>query len=201
MRNWIFLGLVFGMCLSCIGQAEAKKKIISKKSNAKTSETTDIKKQSSGTDIKIEAEDFDKGGEGVGYHETDAINSGKQYRTTEGVDIQVCNDIGGGFNVGWVRVGEWLKYTINIETAGKYTIEVRVSCDGQGGKFHIEFDDVDKTGPMTVPDTGGWATWQTVTKTGVSLDAGKHVMKLSMDAIGAKFIGNFNYINLKLEGK
>src|SRR5438552_2565558 len=36
----------------------------------------------------IEAENFDKGGEGVAYHDTDAANLGGQYRTTEGVDIE-----------------------------------------------------------------------------------------------------------------
>jgi len=42
---------------------------------------------------------------------------------------------------------------------------VRVASAGQGGTFHIEVDGVDKTGPLTVPDTRGWQSWGTVTKT------------------------------------
>ncbi|MDO8686315.1 MAG: hypothetical protein Q7J78_06575 [Clostridiales bacterium] len=34
----------------------------------------------------IQAENFDNGGEGVAYHDSDATNSGGQYRST-GVDI------------------------------------------------------------------------------------------------------------------
>ncbi|MDD5688307.1 MAG: discoidin domain-containing protein [Elusimicrobia bacterium] len=204
MRNWIILGIVFGICFTCTGQLEARKKVISKKvaatkqSDDKGSKTAS-KKKGSVTDIKIEAEDFDKGGEGVGYHDKEARNFGEQYRTDEGVDIEV--NPAGGYDVGWVMAGEWLKYTVDIKTAGTYTIEVQVGATGKGGTFHIEFDDVDKTGPMTVPDTGGWQTWQTITKTGVSLSEGKHVMKLAMDTNGAGAVGNFDYIILKLGGE
>ena len=36
-----------------------------------------------------------------------------------------------------------------------------------------------------LPDTGGWNTWRTVTKTGVALTAGPHVLRLVIDANGA----------------
>ena len=41
----------------------------------------------SGT-TRIQAENFDTGGEGVAYHDTDTANSGGQYRTSEGVDVR-----------------------------------------------------------------------------------------------------------------
>ena len=56
----------------------------------------------------IEAEDYDTGGEGVAYHDTTAGNSGGAYRY-EDVDIENCSDTGGGYNVGWTAMGEWLK--------------------------------------------------------------------------------------------
>ena len=54
---------------------------------------------------RIEAEDFDIGGEGVAYHDTDAGNNGGQYRPAEDVDIEACSDAGGGYNVGWTDAG------------------------------------------------------------------------------------------------
>jgi len=36
----------------------------------------------------IQAEDFDKGGEGTAYHDPDSFNKVGQYRLTEGVDIE-----------------------------------------------------------------------------------------------------------------
>src|SRR5437660_8098579 len=47
----------------------------------------------------IQAEDFDNGGEGVAYHDEDAVNSGGLYRTT-GVDIERSSE--GGYDVGWI---------------------------------------------------------------------------------------------------
>ncbi len=142
----------------------------------------------------IGAEDFDNGGQGVAYSDTTAGNAGGQYRPTD-VDVSATTDTGGGFAVGWVVAGEWLEYTVNVDSAGSYTIEVRVSSNGAGGTFHIEFDGVDRTGPMTIPDTGGWETWQTLTRTGVLLSGGPQVMRIVMDANGATgFVGNFNYV-------
>jgi LmbE family N-acetylglucosaminyl deacetylase len=144
----------------------------------------------------IQAEDFDNGGEGVAYHDTDAANLGGQYRST-GVDIEATTDTGGGFNVGWVKGGEWLKYSISVPSAGSYNLDTRVASAGNGGTFHIEIDGVDNTGPMTVPNTGGWQIWQTLTKPNVSLSAGTHVMRLVMDSNGGTGgVGNFNWISI-----
>ncbi|RPI00456.1 MAG: carbohydrate-binding protein [Calditrichaeota bacterium] len=134
---------------------------------------------------KMEAENYDTGGEGVAYHDSDSANSGGAYRS-DGVDIESTTDTGGGYNVGWIITGEWLEYTVNVATAGTYNVEVRVAAPSTGGTLHIEFGSVNKTGTMTVPQTGGWQTWTTVTKTGVSLAAGQQVMRVAMDA------GNFN---------
>src|SRR5262249_59320324 len=53
----------------------------------------------------IEAENFNDGGEGVGYHDLTTGNAGGAYRSTD-VDIQPTVDIGGGFNVGFIEPGE-----------------------------------------------------------------------------------------------
>jgi hypothetical protein len=154
----------------------------------------------------IQAEDFDDGGEGVAYHDTTAGNAVGQYRNTD-VDIETTGDASGAYNVGWVVASEWLGYTVNVGTAGTYTVETRVASQVNGGTFHIEFDGLDKTGPLTVPNTGGWQTYQTVTTTGVSLTAGQHVMRLVMDANGAalpdgaSFVGNFNYVRFTVSNE
>src|SRR5205823_12656634 len=125
---------------------------------------------------------------------TEAANFGSSYRST-GVDLQPTTDVGGGYNVGWTSAGEWLKYSVNINSAGLYTLSVRVASVAAGGTFHIEFDDVDKTGPWILPNTGGWQTWQTLNLSNVVLDAGQHVMKLVFDSNdAASTVGNYNYI-------
>jgi beta-glucanase (GH16 family) len=125
---------------------------------------------------KIEAEDFDLGGEGIAYHDAYGGNQGGQYRTTEDVDIENCYDTGGGYSVGWIVTDEWMEYTVNVPVAGEYTIETRVSSLSAGGVFHLEFNGVDKTGDITAPVTGGWQTWTSVPTT-VTLSAGIQVMR------------------------
>jgi hypothetical protein len=144
----------------------------------------------------IQVENFDDGGTGRGYVDTTSGNSGGQYRTAD-VDIERTSDGGSGYDVGWAFAGEWLNYTVNVAAAGNYDLDIRVASDGGGGTFHIEVNGVDKTGPLTVPNTGGWQTWTTVRRTGVALSAGPQVWRLVMDTNGASTaVGNFNYITL-----
>jgi len=147
----------------------------------------------------IQAENFDKGGSGIAYNDTTSSNQGGQYRTTEAVDIEVTSDTGGGYDIGWTAPGEWLNYTVNVATAGTYTIEARVAAGGAGGTFHIEANGVDKTGPMTIPNTGGWQTWTTISKSNVSLSAGAQIWRLVIDSAGS-VVGNFNYIRVSSGG-
>jgi beta-glucanase (GH16 family) len=137
----------------------------------------------------IEAEDFDIGGEGIAYHDSDPANLGNQYRTSEGVDIQTCLDVGGGYNLGWVLEGEWLEYTIDVPATGEYPIEFRVASSSVGGTFHLEFNGIDRTGDVAVPVTGGWQNWTTISTT-VFLPAGTQVMRFVPTVEGF----NINYI-------
>jgi hypothetical protein len=137
----------------------------------------------------IAGSDFDEGGEGVAYHDTTAGNAGGVYRATD-VDLQASAD--GGFNVGWIAPGEWLKFTVNVTAAGAYTVTFRVAAPGSGGTFHLEMNGVNVTGAISVPATGGWQTWQNVSQA-VVLPAGPQVARLVFDNAGAwGGIANFN---------
>jgi cytochrome c len=146
----------------------------------------------------VQSEDFDDGGEGVAYHDSDASNNGGQYRST-GVDIESTADTGGGYDVSWTTAGEWLNYTVNPSAAGLYTLSVRVASPAAGGTFHIEFNGVNKTGPMVIPNTGGAQSWQTLSVNNVLLDAGLQSMRVVMDVnSGVGTVGNFNYVQATL---
>lgn len=134
----------------------------------------------------IEAEDFDEGGEGVAYHDVDPENQEKHrpaYREG-GVDLEFRPNASGQYNLGWTRAGEWLAYTVDVREAGTYRLEMMVACDKPGGRFHIEFDGVDRTGPIAIPDTGGWQHMRPLAHDGVVLQAGRHTMRVVMDTDG-----------------
>ena len=145
----------------------------------------------------IEAENFDDGGASVAYFDTTAGNRGGAYRQTD-VDIETTSDIGGGWDIGWTRAGEWLTYTTNVTAAGTYTIDVRLACSGVGGSFHVEVNGVDKTGPIAVPNTGGWQVWTTVSKAGVSLAAGPQIIRVVLDTGNASgSVANLNWLKVR----
>ena len=137
----------------------------------------------------IQSEQFDNGGEGISYHDTATGNNGGAFRQTD-VDLETTAS---GYDVGWVAAGEWLNYTVNVASTGSYAAEFKVASSGQGGTFHLEMNGVNVTGAMSVPNTGGWQTWQTVTTT-VSLTAGRQTARLVMDTNGSSAVGNFDWM-------
>jgi len=141
---------------------------------------------------KIEAEDFDKGGEGIGYHDLSAENAGHDYRPDEAVDIEGCSE--GGFNIGYSSKGEWLEYTVNITASGKYTLNARVASIGNGKTFHFELDGKDITGPIAVPNTGGFQAWQTVSIKTTGLSKGIQVLRMVIDSDDL----NINYFSFTI---
>jgi len=74
---------------------------------------------------------------------------------------------------------------VNVVAAGTYALDLRIGSSGPGGTVHLNVDGTDVTGPIVLPDTGGWSVWQTITRTGVVLPAGAHVLKIVVDANGS----------------
>jgi hypothetical protein len=112
------------------------------------------------------------------------------------VDIEDCSDTGGGYDIGWIATGEWLTYTIDVASAGTYSLKLRAAGGGGGGTIRVWFGAVNKTGTLTIPNTGDWQAWTDVTKTGVSLSAGQQVMKIEMLSGGY----NVNWVELARTG-
>ncbi len=139
---------------------------------------------------KIQVEEFNLGGNSVGYYDLTATNLGGAYRTGR-VDIEVCSDNGGGYDVGWTDAGEWLEYTVNITATGKYDFQNRVATQNSAKTFHIEIDGTDVTGTVTVPNTTGWQKWQTVTTANIQLTQGIRKMRIVFNTGGF----NINYVN------
>jgi hypothetical protein len=136
---------------------------------------------------KVEAEDFDKGGEGVAYHDLDAANTGGQYRTDEGVDMGAAD---GGYALTATVEGEWLTYSVDVQKAGTYTLRARVSAAEAGKRFRVELDGQAISGPIAIPNTGGAQNWQTVSVPTAVLSAGPQSLRLVMDAseIGLNYL-------------
>ena len=156
---------------------------------------------SSAAPYELPAANFDLGGEGAAFHDSDATDSSGQngnYRVTNGDNNSTAVDIEGfGLNVGWTSPGEWLLYTVEVLDEGDYLVEAQVAVPATGS-FHIEVDGVNVTGTIGIPDTGGWGnfTWISTPedKLTLTLSEGRHKIKYY-------FEGGHNFRSLKFTKK
>lgn len=144
---------------------------------------------------RVEAENFDEGGLGVGYLNLDTTNQGKTtYRGSATVGVEQTSDTGGGYDVGFTKEGEWLRYTVDVTSAGTYNLQARVASLGQGGYYHVSFDGQNATGNLFVPATGDFQAYTTMVSPAFNLLPGRHVMQVTLDGNGPTAgMGNFNW--------
>jgi thermitase len=149
----------------------------------------------------FEAEDYRTGGQGIGYYDTTSGNFGGAYRNDD-VDIEMCSDpttpAGQScYNVGWIERGEWLAHDVSVTEAAYYAFTVRVASVNTGTHLHIDLNGTGISGPITVPNTGGWQTWTSVTTGPISLPAGEHTLKLVASSTNATgYLFNLNYVTV-----
>jgi chitinase len=118
----------------------------------------------------------------------------ESFSAMSGIQTETTTDTGGGLNVGWIDTGDWMDYSVNVQSAGSYTVEYRVASPNATGQIQLRSGATTLT-TTTVPNTGGWQNWQTVTAT-VNLSAGQQTLRVY--AGGGGF--NVNWINFVLGG-
>jgi endoglucanase len=115
-------------------------------------------------------------------------NKGWQYRN-EGVDIDSCKDvITNGYSIGWTEDGEWLHYTVSVETAGTYKLDLRYAS-ASTGKVQFIINNISSE-IIELDATGSNASWQNSLPTSIQLKKGSNSIKLLVVKGGF----NLNYI-------
>jgi hypothetical protein len=145
---------------------------------------------------RLEAERYDRGGQGVAYFDVDTNNIGLAFRPTEGVDIEGAND--GGFDVYWMVAGEWLEYTIQVPSDGLYDITPYVTSVPGFGNFRLKVDNVDVSGKRAVRGTGGWQNWTAMPVLNVQMAAGTRILRFEVDSDSDKknWLYSLNYFQI-----
>ena len=134
----------------------------------------------------VEAENFDKGGEGLTFHDSDSNDEAKSgYRSdNEGVDIKKASN--GGYVLGWTSQNEWYEYTVDVKQEGQYTCDAVVSSGVTNSGFNVgivENGKVTNLWRMSVPQTGNnsWDTYKTISNTTLKeLKEGKQIIRISI---------------------
>jgi hypothetical protein len=123
---------------------------------------------------------YDRGGEGLAYHDTDAKNHGSgelnsangtylnEFRMGEGVDtsytkfkldpqiddnpFEQVQPPANLLYVGWTEPGEWFNMTVEVAQAGDYTADLLYTSN-RGGTISLDVNGEAATGPMTIVST------------------------------------------------
>lgn len=124
---------------------------------------------------KVQAENYNKGGAEVAYHDESKGNEGGKLRKDD-VDIYQPNM---GIVVGHCQKSEWLKYTVNVAADGDYEISALVAGDNGTGSFVLYIDDK-KVGTEIANEGKGFDTFTTVNGGKATLTKGEHELKLEI---------------------
>lgn len=110
---------------------------------------------------RLQAENYDRGGEGVAWHDTTPGNAFGVYRPDD-MDVGSIQDGSGGYHIGGLVAGEWAEYLVNVTAPGSYDLKLRYASAYTGTtRFRVLLDGVDLTGSQTITATGGWQTYTT----------------------------------------
>ena len=143
--------------------------------------------------IRIEAENYKPGTNGVEYFDFEADNFGGEYRPNEPVDIEVTGDVDGDYNIGWIVAGESLAYDVKVTQAGNYDLVLRLAVPETDQPQSLDAVIGGKTYTAEFGITGGWQTYADVVINNVNLTAG--VQELRLDFKSSSF--NLNYAELR----
>ena len=122
----------------------------------------------------------------------------ENYSSQSGIRAEPTRDIGGGQNIGFIENNDYAEYNVNVETAGTYTLEMRLASRNDGGDITMQINGNDRAN-LSVGSTGGWQNWVTV-DTEVNLDAGNQTLRfLFTDPVSTRSLLNVNWIDFTLQ--
>jgi hypothetical protein len=108
----------------------------------------------------------------------------EDFSSSSGVEIFPIPE--GGNCVGFLDAGDWLKYAVNVASAGTYNLSLRVASPVTTGKMEIRNQVGTILSTVFINSTGGWQVWTTKTVT-VPLTSGPQTLGVYITGAGINF--------------
>lgn len=110
-----------------------------------------------------------------------------------GMELEACDDTGGGNNLGYIDPGDWLEYEVEAGETGFYAGSLRVAAASATGELVIQTPDGETLNQdtITTPVTGGWQQWTSVP---VSVNLAEGQQRLRLTALTGNY--NLNWLSL-----
>ncbi|HUP12435.1 MAG TPA: carbohydrate-binding protein [Niastella sp.] len=111
-----------------------------------------------------------------------------------GVKKETCTDAGGGEDVGYIDLNDWIDYSIAAPITGNYTFKFRLASGTTGAQFQVQNAGGSVLATVNVPGTGGWQKYVDVT-TAFPLTEGTQTIRLFSIATPRFNINYFDFTN------
>ncbi|MEY9856005.1 hypothetical protein ABH935_001609 [Catenulispora sp. GAS73] len=99
---------------------------------------------------------------------------------------------GSGYVAGWNHDGQWVDLHPSVSQAGPYTLTLRYSAAAGNASRYIYVNGSGVVNNLSLPGTGSWSSWNTVTVPNVALNAGSNTISVIYNSS----LGSSNYLNL-----
>lgn len=141
------------------------------------------------------AAEYDLGGDGAAYHDTRSMNVGVKDEGSwnegwtfrnDGVDLQWSRPEG-DWNIGWIDAGEWMQYTLRVDSTTRWVLQARTA--GPGGTFALELDG-NPVAQLAARTTAGWESWATSSSGPFDMAAGTRRLRVRATTTGSN-LGEF----------
>lgn len=191
-QSWFYGMIMFGDPALKISRYQG---IVSSSSSVILSSSSSVKSSSSSVISSISSKVSSSSiSSSSSLHQIPGTIEAEDYSGMYGVQTESCSE--GGLNVGWIDIGDWMDYSVNVTQTGTFELEYRVASQYSSGAIDFIVDGL-RIASTSIPNTGGWQNWTTV-KTTVSLNMGTGRKNIRLYASGALF--NINKFSVKPSG-
>src|SRR6478672_475387 len=116
----------------------------------------------------------------------------EDYSAMFGVQTENTSDAGGGKDVGWIELGDYMDYAVNVGTTGILTLNLRVATPVDGAQLKVKKSDGTVLATVNIPNTSGWQLFQTIS-TPINLTAGQQTLRIESSSSAGWNINWFEF--------
>jgi len=119
----------------------------------------------------------------INIHDVPGRMEAEDFYDESGIVLENTSDVGGGQNVGFLDIGDYMDYRINVTQTGSYDVTYRTASEGNTGQ--VELQRIEDNGDLVTlhtvsfPPTGGWQTWAN-TQSSVYFNEGRYNIRVAI---------------------
>jgi hypothetical protein len=115
------------------------------------------------------------------HHELPRRIQAESFYFNNGLELESCQDAGGGLNTGFANPGDYLDYVLYVPDSGTYMVDFRMATERPNATLSLQADfkgmGFETLQTIQFSGTGGWQNWSTQS-TSIKLREGKYLFRL-----------------------